>query len=362
MNQNSISREKIEAFGREIGAIHQRVRGELGERDTRYIQRVVGLQRGLEVAGRSLLYLAFFPPAWLVGVACLSLSKIIENMEAGHNIMHGQYDFSNKPGLSGESYEWDSVCPADQWRHSHNYLHHTLTNVRGVDHDLGYRMLRVTEEQPWRLHCVIQPLYAAALAVLFQWGVAVHDTDFGAWLLAKKGARSEEETEKLKGVARKAGRQLLKDYLLFPLLGGPLFVQVLVGNLVANLIRNVWAFTVIFCGHFPSGTATFSVDSLENETREHFYYRQLLGSANFEGGGLLHFLSGHLSHQIEHHLFPDIPAHRYPELALEVRAICRKYQLPYNTGSLAGQFWSVVRKLARLSWPSSPQALSTESA
>ncbi len=77
----------------------------------------------------------------------------------------------------------------------------------------------------------------------------------------------------------------------------------------------------------------------------------MLGSANLTGGKLFHILSGNLSFQIEHHLFPDIPAHRYAEIATEVREICERYGLPYNTGPLHTQFGTVVRKIFRLALP-----------
>jgi fatty acid desaturase len=66
---------------------------------------------------------------------------------------------------------------------------------------------------------------------------------------------------------------------------------------------------------------------------------------------LFHVLTGNLSHQIEHHLFPDLPARRYPEIAVEVRAICERYGLGYNAGSLSKQLWSVARKIGRLALP-----------
>ena len=125
----------------------------------------------------------------------------------------------------------------------------------------------------------------------------------------------------------------------------------LAGNLTANLTRNVWSFMIIFCGHFPEGTQEFSEEEVENETRGGWYLRQMLGSANLTGSRLFHILSGNLSHQIEHHLFPDIPAHRYAEIATEVRAICERYGLPYNTGPLHRQFGSVVKKIVRLALP-----------
>ena len=350
MQTKQLSAAEADAFGAELDDLLRRTKADLGERDVRYIRRVRRLQLSLEVAGRGLLFAGFFPPALIGGTIALSLSKIIENMEIGHNIIHGQYDFSGDPALSSTSYEWDIVCPADQWRHSHNYLHHTFTNVREVDHDLGYRLLRVEESQPWRWTTLFQPLYAAALAMLFQWGVAAHDFDLRKYIL-DPASRTDETRAKVRGFQKKALRQMLKDYLLFPLLSGPSFFFVLAANAVANLVRNVWAFLVIFCGHFPDGTETFPAETLEGETRGAFYLRQIAGSANFEGSKLLHFMSGHLSHQIEHHMFPDIPAHRYPELSVEVRALCAKSGVAFNTGPLGRQLWSVVKKICRLALP-----------
>jgi len=344
--------EKMEAFGAELDALAARTRADLGERDVRYIRRVIRVQRSLEITGRALLFgSGSFAPAWVLGTAALSASKVIENMEIGHNVMHGQYDFANDPALSSTTYEWDNVCPGDQWRHSHNYMHHTFTNVRGVDHDLGYRLLRVDDKQPWSWPAIFQPIYAGVLALLFQWGVGVHDIDLRRWLLHPE-ERTEEERTKLRGIGRKAARQMTKDYLLFPLLAGPYALNVLAGNVVANLVRNVWSFAVIFCGHFPEGTATFPPETLDGETRGGFYLRQITGSANFDGPWFLHFMSGHLSHQIEHHMFPDIPAHRYPEMAREVRAICAKYGVPYNTGTFGAQLLGVAKKIFRFALPS----------
>jgi fatty acid desaturase len=149
----------------------------------------------------------------------------------------------------------------------------------------------------------------------------------------------------------KGRRQVLKDYVLFPALAGPGAPFVLAGNLTANLTRNLWSFMIIFCGHFPAGVQEFSLEEVEDESRGGWYLRQMLGSANLSGSKLFHVLSGNLSHQIEHHLFPDIPAHRYAEISTEVRAICERYGLPYNSGPLHKQFGSVVKKICRLALP-----------
>jgi fatty acid desaturase len=343
--------EQLEAFGAELDAIRAKHMADLGKRDTDYIHKVIRWQRGLEVGGRGMLMLSFLPPAWLAGTAALSVSKILDNMEIGHNVMHGQYDWTGDPRLNGQTFEWDTACPSDQWRHSHNYMHHTHTNVQGKDRDIGYGVLRMSEDQDWRPYYLGNPVYATLLALLFQYGVALHDLETeriaaGEVKLSDKREMAKEIWDKVKG-------GWLKDYLLFPALSGPSFPLVVAGNATANLTRNVWSFMIIFCGHFPDGTHEFTEEETENETRGAWYYRQLLGSANLTGGKLFHVMSGNLSHQIEHHLFPDIPAHRYAEISVEVREICERYGLPYNTGPLHKQFGSVVRKIVKLSLPDS---------
>ena len=343
--------DQIEELGRELDELRNRVRADLGDRDVEYIKRVIKAQRGLEVAGRGLLFAGFLPPAWLGGVMALSLSKILDNMEIGHNVMHGQYDWTNDPALDSKRFEWDTACPGDQWRHSHNYLHHTHTNVLGKDRDIGYGILRMSEDQQWRPRDLGNPVYATLLALLFQWGVAVHDLEVER--IESGEVKLSDKRDILQAIWRKGRRQVLKDYLAFPLLAGPAAPFVATGNLTANLTRNVWSFMIIFCGHFPDGVEEFSEEEVENESRGGWYLRQMLGSANLTGNRLFHILSGNLSHQIEHHLFPDIPAHRYAELATEVREICERYELPYNSGPLHKQFGSVVRKIARLALPGS---------
>ena len=205
------------------------------------------------------------------------------------------------------------------------------------------------EDQAWNPYYLGNPLYAFLLMIFFEWGVLLHDLEVERIVA---GERTWADTRHLhRGMIRKVRNQTLKDYVLFPALTGPLFPLTFAGNLTANLVRNVWTFGIIFCGHFPAGVATFTEEETEDESRGLWYYRQLLGSANITGGRLFHVMSGNLSHQIEHHLFPDLPARRYPELAVEVREICERYGLPYNTGRLSRQLFSVARKICRMALP-----------
>jgi fatty acid desaturase len=345
-----LTAEQLEALGRELDALHEQVRAELGERDALYIRNVIRLHRYLAIAARVVLLGARRRPLWLAGTAALSLAKILENMEIGHNVLHGQWDWMNDPDINSRDWDWDTASPADAWRHSHNYEHHTFANIRGKDRDLGYEIMRIDPHQRWYPIYLLQPLYNLVLMAFFEWGVALHDLNVEAVRTGEKpGGRVVEE---LKAIGLKARRQIVKDYIAFPALSGRRgYRATLAANFTANVVRNVWAHSIIFCGHFPDQTYTFSQAEVEGETRGGWYVRQLLGAANIDGGRLFHLLSGNLSFQVEHHLFPDMPSSRYAEIAPRVREICGRYGLPYNSGPLRKQLGTVHRTILRLAFP-----------
>ncbi|MCD9199561.1 fatty acid desaturase family protein [Aeromicrobium wangtongii] len=341
--------EEIEAIGRELDEIRAEVEASRGQADRDYVTRVITLQRRLAAAGRITLFASFFPPAWLLGTAMLGSAKILENMEIGHNTMHGQWDWMNDPEIHSSNWEWDTTQPAEQWKHSHNYIHHQFTNVLGHDNDIGYGILRMSRDQKWTPYNLGQPVYNALLALFFEWGVALHDLDIEA---IRKGQKDPKLLKKqLKQIGDKVGKQAFKDYLMYPALSGPSFFHTLSANVTANIMRNVWSYMIIFCGHFPDGAVHFTEEELEDETRAEWYLRQMLGSANFEGGTLLHLMSGQLGYQIEHHLFPDLPSNRYAEIAVKVKDICRRYDIPYTTGPLHKQYGQTLRTIMKLSLP-----------
>ncbi|HEY1855165.1 MAG TPA: acyl-CoA desaturase [Solirubrobacterales bacterium] len=394
-----LSAAQLERLGREFDAIRDRVRGELGERDRRYIEAMIEMQRRLAVLGRVGLLLPRFRPLALSGAAALAAAKILENMEIGHNVMHGQWDWMNDPRIHSSTWDWDTASTAEAWKHSHNYVHHTFTNIRGKDKDLGYEIMRIDSHQRWHPVYLLQPLYNLVLMALFEWGVALHDLDIEAIRSGDKSLR--QVRRELKGIAGKARDQVVKDYLSWPLVsalasaalgavleaarpspgrsrrsGGLLgrrrssrrdrfeqvaaraladgtqaFRRTAAANASANIVRNVWAYAIIFCGHFPDQTYTYSPAEVENESRGGWYVRQLTGAANIEGGPLFHVASGNLGYQVEHHLFPDMPSTRYAEIAPQVKDICAHYGLPYNSGPLMQQLGMVQRTILRLALP-----------
>jgi NADPH-dependent stearoyl-CoA 9-desaturase len=391
-----LTEEQLEQLAQEFDAIRDRVMAELGDRDRRYIESMIEMQRRLAVLGRVLLLGSRNRGAWAAGTAALSAAKILENMEIGHNVMHGQWDWMNDPRIHSSTWDWDTASTAEAWKHSHNFVHHTYTNIRGKDKDLGYEIMRIDPSQKWNPVYLAQPFYNLILAALFEWGVALHDLDFEA---IRKGRKPMHQVKReLKGMAGKAKAQVVKDYIAWPLVsalgataidavvetrrqrkrprgivgrvkgrkrqspwapvveaavtsGAKTFRRTVKADATANIVRNVWSYAIIFCGHFPDQTYTFSQKEVENEGRGGWYIRQLTGSANIDGGPLFHIASGNLSYQVEHHLFPDMPSTRYAEIAPQVKDVCERYGLPYNTGPFLQQLGMVQRTILRLAVP-----------
>ncbi|HMC49694.1 MAG TPA: acyl-CoA desaturase [Solirubrobacterales bacterium] len=384
-----LSEEQLEALADELDGIRDRTFADLGDRDRRYIESMIEMQRRLAVIGRVLLLAARNGPAQVAGTSALSAAKILENMEIGHNVLHGQWDWMNDPDINSTTWDWDTASTAEAWKHSHNYVHHTYTNIRGKDKDLGYEIMRIDPQQRWNPVYLLQPIYNLILAAFFEWGVALHDLDFEA---IRKGTKSKAQVQReLEGIRAKAKSQVVKDYVAWPLISGlaavaadlgleflrpsgekgrarrrkglaPTLIRGLRGgaktyrraaaaNATANIVRNVWSYAIIFCGHFPDQTYTFSAEEVVDESRGGWYVRQMVGAANIDGGPLFHVASGNLSYQVEHHLFPDMPSSRYAEIAPQVKDVCERYGLPYNSGPFWQQFGMVQRTILRLAFP-----------
>ncbi|MDO9352092.1 MAG: acyl-CoA desaturase [Solirubrobacteraceae bacterium] len=338
------------ALAAELDAIAASVRADLGASDRAHITGVIAAQRRLEVAARAVLLASRYPAAAVLGTGLLTVAKVLENMEIGHNVMHGQYDWMRDPEIHSTTWEWDAVSTADSWKYAHNYQHHTYTNVLGRDRDLGYSAFRVEPEQPWNPVYLLQPGYFFVMGAVFEWAIAVYDMELDAVRRGEKpAAQARAEVTKMLG---KAARQATKDYVLFPALAGRRGARrALIANAVAGVARNLWVQTIVFCGHIPEGAETFTEEQYQGETRGGWYRRQLAGSCNLEGSRLFHLMTGHLSFQIEHHLFPDLPSSRYPEIAPQVRAVCERHGLAYNSGRLGRQYGSVLKQILRLSLP-----------
>ena len=273
-----LSDEDIRDIGARLAAIENEHRDALGAGDADYIKSLIRVQRALDLIAR--IATASSSTVTVPAGMMLVMAKILENLEIGHNVMHGQWDWMNDPEIHSSTWEWDNTGPSSGWKHSHNVVHHTYTNIIGMDNDIGYGVLRVTRDRTWTPMAIFQPLINIVLASLFEVAVGFYDVDLGRYFT---GRQTWEETKpRLMDTVKKVGRQVGKDYVLFPA------VAAVVGYLlpgrganrtsragraleakkrakaavntavIGNIARNVWAYAVIFCGHFPDDVETFT--------------------------------------------------------------------------------------------------------
>ena len=334
-----LTQEQMDELGKEFDALHDEVYDDLGEADARYIRNMVTFHRRLVTASRAVLLFSRSKPAWVLGTAGLSLAKILENMEIGHNVMHGQWDWMNDPNIHSSTWDWDTASPAAAWKHSHNYVHHTYTNVIGKDKDVGYEIMRIDARQPWKPSYLFQPVYNLLLTAFFEWGVAIHDLDFPR---IHSGDKPRNQVwDEVKAIGRKARRQVLKDYLGWPSVSGAASAAIARGrgagkpgtlsaagegyraafwaDFTANIVRNVWSNAIIFCGHFPDQTFMFT----EDEVAERVARRLVRAAADRRG---------------QHRRRPDVPhPGRQPVLPGRAPPVPGHAQLPLPADRAAGE-------------------------
>ena len=351
--------EDIEQLGIELDAIRQDVLDTRGEKDAAYIRKVIDVQRQLELGSpRGAARLgASRRPGCSAPSAC-RVAKILENMEIGHNVLHGQWDWMRDPKIHSTTWEWDNATPAEQWKHSHNEIHHTYTNIVGKDNDLGYGIMRVDEDQRWH------PFFLAPAVLELHQRLLLRVRHRGL----RPRARPQPADPQGEAASEPSSRRSLEERARARSASRPprttsstrrwrsrpaRFLPTLAANFTANMVRNVWSHSVIMCGHFPEGVETFEQKSIpDDETRGEWYLRQMLGSANISGSKAMHLMSGNLSHQIEHHLFPDLPSNRYAEVAPQgagaVREVRPELPHPRRCRSRSTRAW---HKVVRLSLP-----------
>lgn len=346
--------ERLRRFGEELDRIKARVEAEMGDDDVRYVKRLDAFSRTCEVVGRVLIHVSFEPVTFGAGVIALWLHKQLQATEVGHTALHGAYD--KLPGAKryhSTGFRWHTPIDEESWRYGHNGRHHGATNVAGRDADIHFGQVRLTEQTPWAPRNRGQMPFA--LLVLFpNFGFLMNTHFTGLNDVFFDNGRPEQldflpdrspASKRLawKRALRKFVPYYAKEYVLFPLLAGPFFWKVMLGNWLAETMRDVYSAATIFCGHvgahvksYPAGTKAGS--------RGEWYAMQAEATNNYEVSWPVSVLCGGLDKQIEHHLFPKMPPQRLRQIAPEVQALCAKYDVAYHSDS-----WGRTLRKA-LSW------------
>jgi fatty acid desaturase len=351
--------DRFYAFGREIDALKERALARVGAADLRRVKRLRRLSRIFEATGRVLIHISFEPISFGLGVISLWLHKQLEATEIGHTALHGAYDkFEQAPEFHGKHHTWLTPIDEESWRQGHNLRHHGNTNVAGKDPDIHFGPVRLTEQTPhgWR-HYLQLPLTLGLLFPNFGFMMNLHFTgvldavtDNG--LEGKLDFLPDRSRASVRAALRRAGRKYLpyyaKEFVLFPVLAGPFFWKVLLGNWLSEMMRDVYSAATIYCGHVGGDTKSYPVGK-KAHTRGEWYAMQVEASNDFEVSQPISVLCGGLDRQIEHHLFPSLPPQRLREIAPEVRAICARHGVEYRSRSWPKTLQTALAQVARLS-------------
>jgi fatty acid desaturase len=351
--------ERYRAFGMELDAVKRRVMADMGDRDVTYIKRINGFSRVMEGLGRTLIHVSLEPVGFSAGVLSLWVHKQLQTTEIGHTVLHGAYD--KLPGAErfrSEGYVWDFPIDEDSWKRGHNRLHHGFTNVAGKDPDIHFGFVRLTGRTPhhwshyWQLPYTLLMVFPN-----FGMGMNLHFTGMldyysGNGLDGEFDFISDRSKETRDDVHRRAFRKYIpyyaKNYVFYPALAGPFFWKVLLGNWMAEVMRDVYSAATIYCGHIGEDVSDYAEGS-RARGKGHWYAMQVESSNNFRVPKVLSVLCGGLDMQIEHHLFPTLPPHRLREISGEVQKICKRHGVTYRKESWPKTLSKALRRIGRLS-------------
>ncbi len=354
--------ERLQNFAQEIDEIRQDVFQKLGSEDAEYANRLRDYSKKFEIAGRALIFASIDPLTWMIGVISLALHKQLETTEIGHYALHGAWDqVAGAEKLHSKTFKWDTPIEEESWKHGHNILHHQFTNIMGKDPDFHYSYLRMAPEVPWFFRDLFQLPVTFAIAPFFTWFMNPHFTGISD-LFHPGGPKHPEYApalpdRNLKTLLKafrlsfkKATPYLFKNFIFWPALAGFFFPKVLVGNLLADMLRDIYTCASIFPGHLTDDSAAFPIN-YKTRGRGEWYKSQVESTNNYDVPKLLSVLCGALNFQIEHHLFPKLPPNRLREIAPRIEEVCKKHGVDYRRASWVGTWKKVLRRVARYSLP-----------
>lgn len=345
------SDNQIRAFGQAILKIQKKIEQDLGERDAQYIQRIVRFSRAMEASGRFLIHVSIEPFSFSAGVFALWVHKQLEASEIGHMALHGAYDRFNMPMLHSKTFSWDFPVDEASWRYGHNVSHHGFTNISGADPDVQFGFVRLTPETPHRwIHYFQMPTVLFFIIPNFGSAINTHVCGLLEGIISTKGqgptTKKNRSAKTVINSYRKAFRKWVpyygKNFIFYPVLAGPFFPKVVVGNWLAEKFRDVYTGITVFCGHVDTKSY-----SLKDKPKNHgeWCIMQIEATNNFKVSYPLSILCGGLDYQIEHHLFPKLPPNRLREVSSEIEACCQEFGVTYNKDTWPGTLKRVIRKM-----------------
>ena len=260
-----------------------------------------------------------------IGVAGIGFS-------ISHDALHGAYS-SNKYVNRVLGFTFELVgASAYLWKIKHNVVHHTYTNIQGVDDDIDLSpLLRLSYESPHYFYQKHQHIYAfiAYGFSTLQW---VFIKDFRN-LLKKNLGPYTKINHPIHEVLILLGMKVF--YYLYMIVL-PLLVlditwwQFVIGFMTVHFFAGVILSIVFQLAHVVEGPEQFSCDE-SGVMEDAWLVHEMKTTANFDRNNkLLNWYVGGLNFQIEHHLFPKICSIHYPAISPIIQRVAEKHNIPYH--------------------------------
>jgi linoleoyl-CoA desaturase len=240
------------------------------------------------------------------------------------------------------------------WRIQHNILHHTYTNLNGLDEDIDAGMIiRMSPRKPYRNFYRYQHIYAWGLYTLMNlfWVTA---KDFKQLVRYDKiGLLRNQKTTLRKTTTELA---LIKVFyvvymLVLPIMfSGVAWYMVAIGFVAMHMIAG-FSLACIFQPAHVVETSDYAEPNDEKRMENAWAVHQVLNTIDFAPKSkIASWFMGGLNYQIEHHLFPQVCHMHYPKIAPIVRETILEYGMPYNVvPTFAGALVEHYKMLKELS-------------
>ena len=279
------------------------------------------------------VHLVFFTPTtFLAIIECVILGGIIAAI--GFNVMHdgAHGSFSKNKGVNMVASFTLNILGGSSfmWNMKHNIIHHTYTNVEGVDDDIEIQpWMRMSKSQKkYSLHKYQHLYFWIFYCILYlSW---MFMTDYMKYF---KGKIGEINIQKMKISDHFVfwGFKILHlvMFLVVPIyfLG---FVNWLIGFLVVTVFAGFVLSIVFQLAHTVEHTSFVLPDAETGKIEDEWAMHQVRTTANFATKSrLVSWLVGGLNFQIEHHLFPKISHIHYPAISKIIKEVCQKYGITY---------------------------------
>lgn len=351
-----------EALERELNALRDELRAEMGEADIAHLKKMMRWERAAAFVGWLSSGIAPNP----VSVGLLSTSKFVRWAMFAHHILHRGYDklpdiperLTSKRFAKGwrRWVDWVDWIEPDAWVHEHNFQHHYKL---GEAHDPDQPELNLEFLRDSNLPMPVR--YAIVGFFMMTWKYLYYAPNTTGELHYHREKKRKAPGERLdlfdiklwlpfttpgwKLWAKSWGPYFVVRFVLMPLpflVFGPwAWASSLTNMVLAEVLTNLHAFVVIVPNH--AGDDVYRFDRPISDRAE-FYVRQIVGTVNYRTGGDLNdFMHGFLNYQIEHHVWPDLSMLAYQKAQGRVKEICERHGVPYLQGSVFKRCAKLIR-------------------